>query len=215
MTLMPGSETAGSEQLVRTRDPEQTRQALLQAAEREIHLHGYQAASLSQIITEAGVTKGALYHHFANKQALGYAVFDEIWAPQMRALWMEPLRGGAADPVQALIDRMVATGDSMSDGDLSLGCPVNNLAQEMSPIDEGFRVRVNTLLEEWRDAIAAALRHGQATGSVTRRIGAEAAATMLVASLEGCLGMAKNAQSRELLAQCGSGVIDYLQTLRA
>ena len=206
--------TADQERLARIRDPGQTRQALLEAAEREIHLHGYQAASLSQIINEAGVTKGALYHHFANKQALGYAVFDEIWAPQLRSMWTEPLHGGKGDPVQVLIDTIVEAGDSMDDGDLALGCPINNLAQEMSPINEGFRIRINRLLGEWRDAIAAGLRRGQAGGFVTRRVRAETAAAMLVASFEGCLGMAKNAQSRELLVQCGRGVIDYLETLR-
>jgi len=212
---MLDKETAEQERFARIRDPGQTRQVLLEAAEREIHLHGYQAASLSQIITEAGVTKGALYHHFANKQALGFAVFDEIWAPQLRSIWTEPLLGGKGNPLQVLIDTIAKAGDSMQEEDLALGCPINNLAQEMSPINEGFRIRINRLLEEWRDAIAVALRRGQAEGLVTRRVAAETAAALLVASFEGCLGMAKNAQSRELLARCSGGVTDYLETLRA
>jgi len=198
----------------RPRDPEQTRRDLLSAAASEIHLHGYQAASLSQIIIDAGVTKGALYHHFANKQALGYAVLDEIWAPRLRRMWMDCLESSEADPVEALITKIHEAGDSMKDRDLALGCPINNLAQEMSPIDEGFRVRINDLLAQWRAAIASALRRGQADGSVAAVVDTEAAASMLVATLEGCLGMAKNAQSRELFVQCGSGAIHYLNTLR-
>jgi len=58
----------------RPRDPQATRQALLLAAFEEIHEQGFRAASLDRILERAGCTKGALYHHFENKTALGYAV---------------------------------------------------------------------------------------------------------------------------------------------
>jgi len=62
----------------RTRAPEVTRQKLLSAAFEEIYRSGFQAASLDRILAKAGVTKGALYHHFIDKAALGYAVVDEV-----------------------------------------------------------------------------------------------------------------------------------------
>jgi AcrR family transcriptional regulator len=52
-----------------------TRAALLDAAEQAFVDRGYAGASLDDIAAEARVTKGALYHHFANKQALFEAVF--------------------------------------------------------------------------------------------------------------------------------------------
>ena len=67
------------------RNPEQTRQALLEAAFEEIYRVGFQAASLDRILDRAGVTKGALYHHFKNKLELGYAVLEEVVRPTMRA----------------------------------------------------------------------------------------------------------------------------------
>jgi AcrR family transcriptional regulator len=51
-----------------------TRDKLLKAAFEEIYRRGFQAASLDTILAKAGVTKGALYHHFPDKGALGYAV---------------------------------------------------------------------------------------------------------------------------------------------
>jgi AcrR family transcriptional regulator len=60
---------------------ESTREALLDAAERAFVERGYAGASLDDVAAEARVTKGALYHHFANKQALFEAVFlrlDEL-----------------------------------------------------------------------------------------------------------------------------------------
>ncbi|MCZ6508759.1 MAG: TetR/AcrR family transcriptional regulator, partial [Acidobacteria bacterium] len=61
----------------RTRDPKATRDAILQAATREIHTNGFRSAGLDSILAEAGVTKGALYHHFGSKHELGLAVLEE------------------------------------------------------------------------------------------------------------------------------------------
>ena len=59
------------------RHADRTRNALIHAAFEEIWQFGFQAASLDAILERARLTKGALYHHFPNKQALGYAVVDE------------------------------------------------------------------------------------------------------------------------------------------
>jgi TetR/AcrR family transcriptional repressor of nem operon len=65
------------------RDPERTRKRLLQAAFHEIHRSGFRSADVDAILAKAGVTKGALYYHFDNKEALGYAVVDEVIASNL------------------------------------------------------------------------------------------------------------------------------------
>ncbi|MFB6814018.1 ScbR family autoregulator-binding transcription factor [Streptomyces sp. NPDC056347] len=54
-----------------------TRQTILSAAAKIFEEHGYQAATISQILTEAGVTKGALYFHFQSKEDLAQGVLAE------------------------------------------------------------------------------------------------------------------------------------------
>ncbi|WP_329391856.1 TetR/AcrR family transcriptional regulator (plasmid) [Streptomyces sp. NBC_01351] len=54
-----------------------TRQTILSAAAKVFEDHGYQAATISQILTEAGVTKGALYFHFQSKDDLAQGVLAE------------------------------------------------------------------------------------------------------------------------------------------
>jgi TetR/AcrR family transcriptional regulator, transcriptional repressor for nem operon len=51
---------------------------LLKAAFKEMHRSGFRSADLDAILAKAGVTKGALYYHFDDKEALGYAVVDEV-----------------------------------------------------------------------------------------------------------------------------------------
>src|SRR5450755_4615186 len=87
----------------RLRDPERTREQLLQAAFREIYRTGFQSASLDTILASTGVTKGALYYHFKNKEALGYAIVEEVIAPDLRIKWLRPLLM-PEDPISTLID---------------------------------------------------------------------------------------------------------------
>jgi AcrR family transcriptional regulator len=61
-----------------TRNPEATRARILEAAFQEFYHHGFQGGSLNRIADAAGATKGALFHHFDGKNALGYAVVDEV-----------------------------------------------------------------------------------------------------------------------------------------
>jgi len=76
-----------------SRNPERTRGRQLQAAFREIYRSGFRSADLDAILAAAGVTKGALYYHFDNKEALGHAVVDEViaksYSPKVGAAFTE------------------------------------------------------------------------------------------------------------------------------
>lgn len=190
-----------------------TRGKILASAFHEIHRNGFQAASLSPILERSGVTKGALYHHFPNKQSLGYAVVDELIKATVLRIWLRPLEE-CSDPIDGLKRLIGSVGKNFSKEDVFLGCPLNNLCQEMSPIDEGFRQRINQIYELWREGFARALRSGQTNGKVNTNIDPMSCATFIVAALAGCRSLAKNAQSREVLTVCGQNLIRYLDTLR-
>ena len=79
---------------------EATRQALLDAARAAFGSQGYAATSLDEIVAAAAVTKGALYYHFADKESLFRAVFEQVErevSDQAVAEFLQP------DPWQALI----------------------------------------------------------------------------------------------------------------
>src|ERR1700678_4769860 len=85
-----------------SRNPERTRGLLLQAAFQEMYRSGFRSADLDAILAAAGVTKGALYYHFDNKEALGYAVLDEVMASDLHRKWVQPLRN-TKDPIDGLV----------------------------------------------------------------------------------------------------------------
>ena len=190
------------------------REKILEAAFNEIHRVGFQAASIQNILKETELTKGALYHHFPNKLALGYAVVDEVIRPLVEHHWMTPLQNDD-NPIDALITAIMVGGEEMTMEDIMSGCPLNNLSQEMSAIDEGFRERTEGLYLDWRETVSTALERGKQNFFVKQNVNTEEFAIVLVATLEGCLSLAKSSQSIQILLSCGGGVISLLEGLRA
>lgn len=193
------------------RDPARTRAALLDAAFDEMHRSGFRGADVESILDNVGVTKGALYHHFDSKEALGYAVVDEVIADLTREKWQRPLEQ-SHNPVDVLIGIIRST--SMASHETFLGCPLNNIAQEMSPLDEGFRKRTARIFTAWQKAIAAALRAGKSHGTVSKEIDPDDAATFLIAAFEGYMSLAKNAQDAGFLRSGQKALVSYLDSLR-
>ena len=194
--------------------PDLTRLTLLEAAFSEIHHNGFQAASLTQILADTGLTKGALYHHFPDKQALGLAVIEEMVRPRLAAMMFEPLAHTRTPlaAMQALLKARAAEPDPWV---VTLGCPLNNLMQEMSPLDEAFRLSLNALFEDWLAVVKQALTRGKKSGEVKQEIDSAETAFFIVAALEGCIGMSKNTQSVAAYRGCLGQLVRYLDTLKA
>ena len=58
----------------------QTRQLILKAAAEEFATNGFRSTSLVHVAQRAGITKGAIYHHFSNKENLAASVVEEHYA---------------------------------------------------------------------------------------------------------------------------------------
>src|ERR1700684_1101993 len=197
----------------RPRNPERTRQRLLQAAFREVYKVGFQSAGIDTILAATNVTKGALYYHFENKQALGYAIVEEIVAKLPRDRWLLPLqRSEDKDPIDALIGIVQAI--PARPNDLKAGGPLVNLAQEMSPVDEQFGKRLERIFHSWQEGIATALRRGQDQGTVRRDLVPEETASFLIAMVKGYEVLTKNAQDARVWNMGIRNIVDWLQCLR-
>ncbi len=88
--------------MLRSQHVEATRRAVLAAARSAFGRKGYTQASVDEIAAAARVTKGAVYHHFAGKEALFRAVYAEVEAEA------QARTAGAVDPKGPAIDQIVA-----------------------------------------------------------------------------------------------------------
>ncbi len=191
---------------------ENTREKIICSAAEEILLTGFQAASINNIINKAGVSKGCFYHHFPTKQHLGYAVLDEMFTQVKTEIW-EPIFTNA-NTLQAIINLYTEPDKTLDCEHVKHGCPINNLAQEMSPIDEGFRARIEEIYTSWKQRLTDELQKCQQHGYMNNTVEASDIATLIIAVTQGATGIAKNAQNPTSFIEYTHGLCNYLKSLQ-
>ncbi|MES3036429.1 MAG: TetR/AcrR family transcriptional regulator [Bdellovibrionota bacterium] len=196
----------------RTRNPELTRARILEVAFMEIFVNGFQAASVNNILDKTNLTKGAFFHHFPTKQDLGYALVDETLREMVLDRWIRPLED-YENPLEGIIVNLRKIIDSTEEKHLALGCPLNNLVQEMSPIDPIFKKKLAEVLEVWVGGIEKYLKKAQVRGYLNKESNPRRLAEFIVMNHEGAFGMTKSTCDRKVFRSLHASLKDYLQTL--
>lgn len=175
----------------RKNDPAGMRARILDTAFALFQDQGYNATSVQHIAAAAGVTGGALHHHFATKKALGLAVIGERVAAAVEEVWLAPVRD-APDARKGILGIMASLADQLDAQGSVRGCPVNNLTLELAFADADYRDELRLLFDRWRQTIA---------GRLGGREG-DQLATMVISAYSGAMAIAKVEQRGEPLRLC-------------
>jgi TetR/AcrR family transcriptional repressor of nem operon len=106
------------------------RTRLLEAARDEIRRRGFSATTVDELCRAAGVTKGAFFHHFDSKEALGVAA-AEYWARTTSELFAAAPYHEPADPLERVL-AYIAFRRALIDGDpAEFTCLVGTMTQEV------------------------------------------------------------------------------------
>ena len=105
--------------------------------------------------------------------------------------------------------------DKASPDDIYLGCPLNNLVQEMSPLNEDFRQRLKVVMDGMIHYTTRALERGVANGQVKADTDCAAVASFMVAGMEGAYGVAKVLKSLSSFHRNIQQLLNYLELSRA
>lgn len=197
----------------RTRNPQQTRAKILEVAFTEILHKGFQGVSITDILDKTDLTKGAFFHHFPTKEALGYALVDETLREMTLDRWIRPL-DDYENPVEGIVLNLKRIIDSMPDEHLGVGCPLNNLIQEMSTVDPVFRDKLNAVLELWIAGVEKNLKRAKARGYLSSGINIRHLAEFIVMNHEGAFGMTKSMRDRRVFKALHASLRDYLRSVQ-
>lgn len=191
-----------------------TRDLLLAHNYKALHLSGFQGLRTDKVLSELQITKGAFYHYFPDKLSLGYAIVDEILKPMYLRLWKKA-EENPENPIASITNLLEhhQTHILKSDEDAMLGCPLNNLVQEMAPLDEGFRNRLQFIVAEQRRMLANALRNAQKKNLIHNESDPDDLALFILSAVEGSFTMAKALQSKKAFDQCMNQLKNWLTTL--
>jgi AcrR family transcriptional regulator len=172
------------------RDFERSRREILEVAFAEVFARGFQGVSVDDIVKKTTLTKGAFYHHFPTKLDLGYALVDDVIKPMIMDRWIAPLSQyeNPLEGILEILDKLIGKADP---AELKLGCPLNNLVQEMAPNDDEFKRRLQAALNLWIDEMEKQLVRAKKSGFMKPDVNARQAAHFVVMAHEGFYGMLK------------------------
>ena len=170
--------------------PQTTHHKIVSAAERLILKRGYEGTSLNEVVGAAGVSKGALFHYYKNKQAVSRDVLEKYTA-------------AASSVKQGLLDWLQDIHNTYAKGKFTGGCLLGNFALELSDRDEEMREQLKQIFLQWENQLVGILKPVAAEGKMA--IEPRQFARLLIAAYQGMTMSAKvhkdaNRASREFLA---------------
>ncbi len=177
--------------------PKTARDKLLEAGVKLVREQGFSATSVDQLCQAAGVTKGAFFHHFASKEALGVALAD-YWSSSTGQFFAAAPFHHLADPlarVLGYIDLRIALLAGPAE---SFSCVAGTMVQEAFLTSEAIRAACHDSIMGNAKALeadlAAALAQSGATGvtaaGLARHVQAVIQGAFVLAKAEGSEGAA-------------------------
>jgi len=187
---------------------ERTRQFIIEQTAPVFNKQGYVGTSLSDLTAATGLTKGAIYGNFENKEEVALAAFEHNLAFVSNGLRASAAKTAPAREKLLAVPRFYrhAYAELRARG----GCPILNTAVE---VDDGpatpLRRRVEETLRGWRGNLAAIIQAGQQTGELRAGVDATHYATVFMALIEGGVLLANATGDAQALFT----TLDYLEHL--
>ncbi len=183
----------------------ETREKILQAAARLFALKGYHDTKLEKVLDTAQVTKGAFFHHFRDREDLGFAVLDwhmDRRRQQLDALEQElPLAKGAG-PLERVFRRLDAIQEMIRRRERRQGgCIIGNLSTALSDCHDGFRKRLAECFDEMAQEFQPYLEAAAQQLHPTRRPDPSELAQYIITVIEGAIMQARAHRDGKLLAR--------------
>jgi TetR/AcrR family transcriptional repressor of nem operon len=165
-----------------------TRERIVEAAAELFRKNGFHSTSLSQLLREAGLTKGGFYFHFKSKEELGDAVID-----YMREYWIKNVLNevakekGALAKIERMFDIMIKTHECNA----FHGCALLAvLTAEMMEVEEHFSNRLRKIYLNWKESIVEILEQGKQEGMFKDWVNPDSLALLIIGAMQGSTMMA-------------------------
>jgi len=171
------------------RSPEITKAKVLKEATALFNTKGYKATSLSDITEATGLTKGAIYRHFENKEVLEIEAFQKM----MQAIFLNlnqkiKAENNTRDKLFCVLDLFQSY---ITNPFVIGGCPLLNVAVEVDDTNLELKQKAQQTLTVFRDSIEKIIINGKTHKQVRNLVNEKLVATVLIATLEGGVMMSK------------------------
>jgi AcrR family transcriptional regulator len=188
-----------------------TRDRILDAATTLVFEHGVAATTLDEVRKATGVSKGQLYHYFADKEELIHAVIDrtieQVMDAQPRLANLTSWTAIAAwfdDLVELQVKRNAAG-----------GCPIGSLAGELAESDQQARAELAAGYDRWEAPLRDGLEQMRTSGKLRRTADPARLATATLAAIQGGLVLTQTRRDPHQLRIALDAAYSYLRSFAA
>jgi AcrR family transcriptional regulator len=192
---------------------EETRQAIIEKAAVIFNKNGYQRTTMSTLTKALGLTKGAIYGHFADKDALAVEAFRySVQQVSERIRVRLQLHEGSVDKLRAFAQTFLDFFDEIVQ---SGGCPILNTAADSDDAHPELYGEVRRVLTAWEGRLIAMVNSGKESGEIRACANAELFATTFIALIEGGILLAKTIGERKYLVSSVNGINLFIDQIAA
>jgi len=191
----------------------ETKRKLVDAGVGLMRARGFNATTLDDICTAAGVTKGGFFHYFKSKDAIAKAALARFGDEREREFKNAPFRK-LADPLDRVFGRLDFAKDSASGtGRLTKGCLIGMLAQEMSYTNPDLRQACQDEFARIAGDFEADLAEAKGVYAPEGAFDPKGVAMLYVSMVQGSLMLAKASESNRVMVENIERFRAYLGTL--
>jgi TetR/AcrR family transcriptional regulator, transcriptional repressor for nem operon len=168
---------------------DRTKEFIIEKTSPLFNKKGYAGTSLTDMTDATGLTKGAIYGNFEDKDDVALAAFDHNMArliEQVRTL--QATERSATGKLKAFIQ--VYRG-GLESGVLVDGCPIINTGSEADDTHPRLKEKVNAALARWHKSISAIIQQGKMQGEFRADTNAAEIASLMIAMIEGGFTLSK------------------------
>src|SRR5215471_18712128 len=187
-----------------------TRERIVEAARSLFFKQGYAATGMAQILKEAEANSGSLYYFFPSKDDLLVAVLEK-YQEMLGQQVLKPAFSRTKDPIKRLFAVLEGYRLLLEATHFELGCPIGNLALEVSNSQPKARKLIIRNFRAWCDAIRQLIE--EAADRFPSDIESSSLATYVLATMEGAVMLARAYRSFEPFDQAISQLEDYIKRL--
>lgn len=187
-----------------------TRETLVTVARDLFLAKGYHSTGIAEIVKAAGVHPGSLYYHFPTKEDLLIAVLewyrDNIYEGLLKPVWER-----VSDPIERIFGILDGYRQLILLTNFDLGCPIGNLALEITNTHPKARELLQANFENWVDQIEGCLN--DAEGRLPSDLDRRSLAVHVLTVMEGAVMVARTARKTEPFDMAIVQLRDYLDRL--
>ena len=193
---------------------ENTQKLIVETSFEMFYEKGFNYTSVPDIMKKTKLTKGAFYHHFKNKLEIGKKVIEDILSKRIHNGFIAPLIKEKKRNIPELLHYVFTERiKSFSEKEKALGCPANNLINEIGCSIHDFREPLQNLMDGWHKVLVETIESGIERNEIKKDVDSNSAATMLICSFEGTRGIRKIYDNDKLFENYLKAVKIFIKTI--